>query len=117
MFTISKEFQFSASHQLHHLKEGHPCGRMHGHNYVLKVFLRSNELNAEGFVQDYNELNSISEWINNTLDHRNLNDVFDFQTSVENMSKHIFYLFKPTFPLLFAVEMSETHKTSCRYEE
>jgi len=55
--------------------------------------------------------------VNNVLDHRNLNDVFDFQTSVENMSKYIFDKFKPQFPLLFAVEMSETPKTNCRYEE
>jgi len=36
---------------------------------------------------------------------------------VENMSKYIFDKFKPQFPLLFAVEMSETPKTNCRYEE
>jgi 6-pyruvoyltetrahydropterin/6-carboxytetrahydropterin synthase len=116
MYTISKEFQFSASHQLHGLKEGHPCNRIHGHNYTIKVFLRAEELNRDGFVQDYNDLKPISDWVDNVLDHRNLNDVFDFQTSVENMSKYIFELFKPQFPLIVAVEMSETSKTSCRYE-
>jgi 6-pyruvoyltetrahydropterin/6-carboxytetrahydropterin synthase len=115
MFIISKEFHFSAAHQLVGLSEDHPCMRVHGHNYVLKVFLRG-ELNNDGFVQDYRELASISDWIQNTLDHRNLNDVFSFQTSVENMSKYIFDLFKPQFPLLFAVELSETPKTNCRYE-
>jgi 6-pyruvoyltetrahydropterin/6-carboxytetrahydropterin synthase len=116
MYTISKEFQFSASHQLKDLKDGHPCGRIHGHNYSLKVFLKG-ELNKEGFVQDYSDLKPISDWVDETLDHRNLNDVFDFQTSVENMSKYVFDLFKPQFPLIFAVEMSETPKTNCRYEE
>ncbi len=116
MFTISKEFQFSASHQLYGLEKNHPCGRIHGHNYVLRVFLRG-ELNKEGFVQDYNDLSPISDWIENTLEHRHLNEVFDFQTSVENMSKYVYDLFKLQFPLLFAVEMSETPKTSCRYEE
>ncbi|MFD7853389.1 6-carboxytetrahydropterin synthase [Streptomyces microflavus] len=28
---------FEASHQLHGLREGHPCGRLHGHSYVLSV--------------------------------------------------------------------------------
>jgi 6-pyruvoyltetrahydropterin/6-carboxytetrahydropterin synthase len=115
MHIISKEFQFSASHQLQDLNEEHPCGRMHGHNYTLRVFLKG-ELNDQGFVQDYNDLEPISIWIDHTLDHRNLNEVFDFQTSVENMSKYIYDLFKPQFPLLFAVEMSETPKTCCRYE-
>lgn len=116
MYTISKEFQFSASHQLYDLEKNHPCGRIHGHNYILRVFLRG-ELNKDGFVQDYNDLTPISDWIENTLEHRHLNEVFDFQTSVENMSKYVYDLFKPQFPLLFAVEMSETPKTSCRYEE
>ncbi len=34
MFTITKEFHFSASHQLSHLPEDHQCARLHGHNYV-----------------------------------------------------------------------------------
>ncbi|MEU2516936.1 6-pyruvoyl trahydropterin synthase family protein [Streptomyces syringium] len=28
---------FEASHQLYGLREGHPCGRLHGHSYVLSV--------------------------------------------------------------------------------
>lgn len=116
MYTISKEFHFSASHQLVDLKDEHPCGRIHGHNYTLKVFLRG-ETNKDGFVQDYNDLKPISDWVDNSLDHRHLNEVFNFQTSVENMSKYIYDLFKPQFPLLFAIEISETPKTNCRYEE
>lgn len=116
MFIISKEFHFSASHQLQGLSEGHPCGRFHGHNYILRVFLKG-KLNENGFVQDYGELKPIAEWIDKTLDHKHLNDVFSFQTSVENMSKHIYTLFKPQFPLLHAIEISETPKTNCRYEE
>jgi 6-pyruvoyltetrahydropterin/6-carboxytetrahydropterin synthase len=40
MYTISKEFNFSASHQLLGLIKDHPCGRIHGHNYTLKIFLK-----------------------------------------------------------------------------
>ncbi len=116
MYTISKEFQFSASHQLMGLGNDHPCSRIHGHNYTLKVFLRG-ELNKDGFVQDFTDLKPVSEWINNTLDHRHLNDVFDFQPSIENMCKYVYDLVKSQFPQLVAVEMSETPKTSCRYEE
>lgn len=116
MYTISKEFNFSASHQLLGLIKDHPCGRIHGHNYTLKIFLKGN-LSEHGFVQDYNDLKPISDWVDQTLDHKHLNEVFDFQTSVENMSKYVYDLFKPQFPLLFAVEMSETPRTNCRYEE
>lgn len=115
MNVISKEFHFSASHILHGLKDGHPCGRLHGHNYILKFHLKG-EPNEIGFVQDYNELEPIKKWIDDTLDHKHLNDVFDFNPTVEFMSKYIFDLFKKDFPKLVAIHMSETPKTNCLYE-
>ena len=114
--TISKEFHFSLAHQLHGLPETHPCSRLHGHNYVLKVFLRG-PVNEIGFVQDYRELDKLKKYVDEVLDHKFLNDVFPMHnTTVENMTKLIFDLFKKDFPLLIAVEMSETPKTNCRYE-
>lgn len=115
MTIISKEFHFSSSHQIHGLCDGHPCGRVHGHNYIIKVFLKG-EPDEVGFVQDYNDLKVISDWINEKLDHRHLNDVFDFNPTVELMSAHIFKLFKPQFSKLHAIAMSETPKTNCYYE-
>lgn len=116
MFTITKEFSFSASHVLTGLRDGHPCGRMHGHNYVIKVELCSETLNADSFVQDYNDLKPIKDYIDNVLDHRHLNDIIPGQPSAENIAKHLYWKFKPEFPFLNAVEVSETPKTNCRYE-
>ncbi|MFM2291880.1 MAG: 6-carboxytetrahydropterin synthase QueD [Bacteroidota bacterium] len=118
MFIISKEFHFSASHILSGLRDGHPCGRMHGHNYIVTVYLRSEELNEVGFVTDYNDLKPIKEFIDNVLDHRHLNDVFPgMNPSAELMSREIYRLFKPQFPQLYKVEISETPKTKASYEE
>ena len=114
--SISKEFHFSASHVLKDLPNGHPCGRLHGHNYIIKVFL-SGPVNEVGFVQDYKELEPLKHYIDSKLDHRHLNEIFpNFNPTVENMSKYIFERFKPIFPLMSAIEMSETPKTNCRYE-
>lgn len=115
-FQISKEFHFSASHQLNGLPGGHQCGRLHGHNYILRVVLASSKLDRNGFVQDYGELNPIKEYIDRNLEHKHLNDVFEFNTTVENMSRFIYKLFKTQFPLLKAIELCETPKTQCRYE-
>lgn len=115
--TISKEFHFSAAHQLFGLHEEHPCSRLHGHNYVLKIIL-SGEVDKVGFVQDYRELDKIKDFVDDVMDHRNLNDVFPMHnTTVENMTKIIYDMFKPIYPKIIAVEMSETPKTNCRYEE
>jgi 6-pyruvoyltetrahydropterin/6-carboxytetrahydropterin synthase len=115
MNTISKEFHFSASHVLNGLEENHPCGVLHGHNYVVRVFLQG-EPDESGFVVDYRKLQPIKEYIDTFLDHKHLNDVYPFQTTVENMTCHLFHLWKMNFPQLVAIEMRETPKTCCRYE-
>ncbi|MDL2241668.1 6-carboxytetrahydropterin synthase QueD [Bacteroidales bacterium OttesenSCG-928-L03] len=116
MYKISKQFSFSASHQLHKLGEGHPCARMHGHNYVITIHLKSETLDEYGFVKDYNELKPIKQFIDETLDHRHLNDIIPDHPTSENIARFLYERFKPELPELFAVEVSETPKTSCIYE-
>lgn len=115
MFTISKEFHFSASHRLNGLADGHPCGRTHGHNYIVRVVLSSDRVNAQGFVQDYGDLKPIATYIDEHLDHRDLNEVFPFNPTVELMAQYLFNEWHEQFPKLIAVDMSETPKTWCRY--
>lgn len=117
MYKISKEFAFSAAHSLYGLPDDHPCTRLHGHNYVVTVHLCSEKLNANGFVRDYNELKPIKEYIDTYLDHRNLNDILaPLNSSAENLAKMLYDIFKPQFPELYAVEVSETPKTTATYE-
>ncbi|MDR1518184.1 MAG: 6-carboxytetrahydropterin synthase QueD [Dysgonamonadaceae bacterium] len=117
MYKISKEFSFSAAHQLYGLPSEHPCSRLHGHNYVVTVHLKSESLTDNGFVQDYNELQSVKTYIDEQLDHRNLNDIMSpANSSAENLAKMLYDVFKPQFPKLYAIEISETPKTSAIYE-
>ena len=67
MFTITKEFAFSASHQLSRLPESHQCARLHGHNYVVRVELSAPALDANNFVRDYGELAELKRYIDDTL--------------------------------------------------
>lgn len=117
MYKISKQFSFSAAHSLDGLPEDHPCTRVHGHNYLVTVHLRSTALDEKGFVKDYNELKVVKEYIDKHIDHRNLNDIMHpVNSSAENLSKMLFDIFKPMLPELYAVEVSETPKTSAIYE-
>jgi 6-pyruvoyltetrahydropterin/6-carboxytetrahydropterin synthase len=117
MYIIRKEFAFSASHCLDHLPPEHPCSRVHGHNYTVTVELRSKELNVNAFVLDYRALDPIKKYIDEVLDHRHLNDVFDFSPTAEKMAEYFFNLFKVFIPELYAIEISETPKTNARYEQ
>lgn len=116
MYKISKQFAFSASHILKGLPAGHPCTRLHGHNYVVTVHLKAESLNDAGFVRDYRDLDSVKEYIDVNLDHRHLNDILPFNPTAEHIARYLYDLFKVDIPELYAIEVSETPKTSAIYE-
>jgi len=116
MFTISKDFTFSASHQLAGLPEGHQCARLHGHNYVCRVEISSDHLDSTGFVVDYGELSPAGRWIDEHLDHRHLNDVLDFNPTAENLARYLAgFVATLELPGAVAVSVSETPKTWARW--
>ncbi|GHT02246.1 6-carboxy-5,6,7,8-tetrahydropterin synthase [Bacteroidia bacterium] len=116
MYKISKQFAFSASHRLDMLGADHPCARMHGHNYVITVHLRSENLDKFGFVKDYKALSPVRDYINGNFDHRHLNDILPNHPTSENIARFLYEKFKPEIPELYAIEVSETPQTSCIYE-
>ncbi|GAA6206840.1 6-carboxytetrahydropterin synthase QueD [Cognatishimia sp. WU-CL00825] len=116
MFRITKEFHFSASHQLIGLSADHPCARLHGHNYIVEVELSSTKLDPNGFVLDYRELAPLKRWIDDQLDHRHLNEVFDHDmVTSEYLAKLIFDWAKQRWHQISAVRVSETPKTWAEY--
>lgn len=88
LFTISKEFTFSASHQLAGLPLDHPCSRLHGHNYTVRLEL-TGALNEVGFVVDYRELDVFKAFLDNTLDHQHLNGELDFNPTAERLAHYL----------------------------
>ncbi len=115
MYRISKEFHFSASHQLAHLPADHQCARLHGHNYVVVVELASDQLNSDGFVRDYHELSFLKAYIDEVFDHRHLNDVLSVPSTAENMARHFYDWCRARWPETLAVKISETPKTWAEY--
>ena len=117
MFTITKQFHFSASHSLDTLPEDHPCTRLHGHNYIVELVLQSDTLDEHGFVVDYLALKPFKDYIDNELDHRHLNNVLPFPTSAENIAQHLFRWAIQRWEQVSAVRVSETIKTWAEYQE
>ena len=131
MYKISKEFHFSASHQLGHLPEDHPCHNLHGHNYVVTIGFEAKELDKNGFVIDFRDLDGMKQFIDNNFDHKHLNDVFPFNaklstyTTSENLAEYLFVICRdsgfynddnPTVEVSF-VKVAETPKTMAEYSE
>lgn len=125
MFTISKRYAFSASHVLVGLPEGHPCGRLHGHNYEVEVVVSSLSLDGRGFVVDYHEIDAILKPIIETLDHHHLNDVAVLrgdQPSAEIIARRLWEAIDRARPDFLhgdwnvdAVRVSETPKTVAEF--
>ena len=117
MHTISKIFSFEASHMIEGLPKEHPCTNLHGHSYQVIVAFCSSELNKVGFVIDYRDLDIFKQYIDTKLDHKHLNDVFDFNPTAENISKHLFEIAVELFGnIVKSVVVKETQKTGAKYE-
>lgn len=116
-YQISKLFSFSASHQLTGLREGHPCMRLHGHNYEVEVVLSSEVLDMHGFVLDYGDLNPLKVYIDANLDHKHLNEVYpDINPTAENLAKILFdACYENWGDVVKEVRVSETPKTWASY--
>lgn len=74
ILTIAKRFSFAASHRLPSLPDGHPCKRLHGHNYEVELRLKREaaELDEHGMVLDYRAMDRFKDLVN-ALDHTDLN--------------------------------------------
>lgn len=85
MFRVSKQMEISASHQLK-LNYESPCCNLHGHNYYVTVYVKSDKLNEAGMVIDFMILKKL---IHDKFDHKHLNDLFDSNPTGEFMAGYI----------------------------
>jgi len=76
VFEISKDYLFSAAHQIR--LHGGKCERLHGHNWRIRVFVRAAELNRIGMVVDFADLQRLVAEIGARFDHRNINEIPPF---------------------------------------
>lgn len=85
MYYVEKSIEISASHKLN-LNYESKCSNLHGHNWKIKIYMKSEQLDENGMVYDFSKIKSK---INDKIDHKNLNEVFDFNPTAENIAKWI----------------------------
>lgn len=83
MYYIQKTIEVSAAHRLQ-LDYESKCTKLHGHNWIITVFCKARELNANGMVTDFAE---IKERIHARLDHGYLNELLPFNPTAENIAR------------------------------
>lgn len=85
MYEVRKRIEISAAHRLM-LDYESKCTNLHGHNWIIDVFLRSETLNKNGMIMDFTE---IKRKIQDKFDHKVINDEVDFNPTAENIAKYI----------------------------
>lgn len=63
------------------------CQNLHGHNWIVTVHVKSEELTEYGMIVDFTK---IKQEIHDVLDHKFINEVIpDINPTAENMAKWI----------------------------
>ena len=85
-WVIDKEFHFEMGHRVWAQKLPHQhlsittdcaCKHLHGHSYAIKVFLGADQLDQSEMVTDFKNLNFMTEFVDNVLDHKFMIDIND----------------------------------------
>lgn len=100
MFYVSKEMEISAAHQLK-LSYESKCTQLHGHNWRVRVYCKSEELDENGMVADFTH---IKQAIHGYLDHGYLNELLPVNPTAENIAQWI----TGQIPTCYKAEVQET---------
>lgn len=107
MYYITKRMEIAGAHRLN-LSYESKCANLHGHNWIVTVHCKSEKLNQDGMVADFTY---IKKQVQDTLDHKCLNDIFDFNPTAENIARWICHL----IPTCWKVEVQESEGNVASY--
>lgn len=104
--------KFQAAHFLKDYKG--KCEKVHGHTFCVEVEVKARKLDKTGISIDFDRIKKILSGI--LPDHSLLNEVYDFNPSAENLSRHFFLEMKKHFPVR-QVTVWESEDASATYSE
>ena len=91
VFEIYVQTHFSAAHALRGYSGD--CARIHGHNWIIDVFVRCKALDEIGIGIDFRDIKKGVKRVLKNLDHFNLNELPPFQDinpTSENIAKFLY---------------------------
>lgn len=123
---VVTEFTFNAAHYIKDYNG--PCGRMHGHNYQVRIEVISPQLHASQYcphpvmVADFRTLRwAKQDATKGGLDHGVLNEIMppEYETTAEMIAKYIYDETKKKLPpeTQLKVHVSETPNSWVEYED
>jgi len=86
MYKVKKTLEISAAHRLD-LDYPSKCTGLHGHNWIVDIYLQSQTLDHNGMVLDFS---IIKKNVLDKFDHKVINDVMEgLNPTAENLAKFI----------------------------
>ncbi|WP_395805138.1 6-carboxytetrahydropterin synthase QueD [Daejeonella sp.] len=114
---IYKQFSFDSAHFLPNVPVGHKCGNMHGHTYLLNVYIEGMPDEKSGWIIDYADLKKAIKPVIEQLDHHLLNEIPGLENPTsENLSIWLWNKIKPLVAGLKKIELKETPSSGVIYE-
>ena len=121
MYILSIETMISAAHRLREY-DGN-CVRIHGHNWKIRVEVKTDTLNDVGMGIDFKDLTDLAWRVVGRFDHQEINRIPPFDKmnpTAENMARY-FYLeigrLLPRHIQMHKISLWETDKYKVEYFE
>lgn len=111
MYYVSKRLEIAGAHNLS-LNYQSKCSNLHGHNWIITVYCKSEKLNENGMVTDFAH---IKKELVDKFDHQYLNKIEPFNIinpTAENMAKYIV----DTIPNCYKASVQESEGNIAIYE-
>ncbi|MBQ7192130.1 MAG: 6-carboxytetrahydropterin synthase [Paludibacteraceae bacterium] len=108
MYYVEKHIEISAAHRLD-LPYESKCTRMHGHNWLITVYCKAEQLDENGMVTDFSLIKQV---VQEKLDHQVLNDIIPGNPTAENIAFRICQ----NVPNCYKVSVQESEGNIAIYE-
>jgi 6-pyruvoyltetrahydropterin/6-carboxytetrahydropterin synthase len=114
---IFKEITFEAAHLLPNVPEEHKCRRLHGHSYVVQIYVSGDIDPKVGWVMDFADLEEAAKPVIDQLDHHYLNEILGLENPTsEVLARWIWSRLRPLVPKLSKLVVKETPTSGCIYQ-
>jgi 6-pyruvoyltetrahydropterin/6-carboxytetrahydropterin synthase len=113
---IFKEFRIEAAHRLPNVPPGHKCARLHGHSFLIGVYVGGEVDPASGWVCDFADIKTAMQGPCEVLDHHYLNDIPGLENPTsEILAMWVWQRLAPALPGLSRIVVHETCNSGCDY--
>nr|DAU00099.1 MAG TPA: 6-pyruvoyl tetrahydropterin synthase [Caudoviricetes sp.] len=109
MYYVTKRMEIAGCHHLN-LSYESKCENLHGHNWIVTVFCKAENLNSDGMVIDFKH---VKNKIHGFLDHGNFNELLPFNPTAENIAKWIV----EQIPMCYKAIVQESEGNTAIYEK